>query len=231
MIKGEPDFLNFLKTPLDMKVEGKYDMPVIKGVILKRPEKLKFVELNEAHNIPKSQRKEYVVEFFLADYLFERVWSRLKPMTEFLKQFKAVLQPDFSQYTDMPRAMQIWNNYRTQFVSQYWQNHGITVIPIARWSDKRSFSYVLDGMPKRSCICISSVGCWHSDAKAENSETNIQVKSNFRHGCELTIKRLEPKQILWYGKVPRWVRELCESKEVQLIECPALYNKRFNKDS
>lgn len=35
MTKGERDFNNFLLTPLDMPMEGKYSMPMIKGMVMK----------------------------------------------------------------------------------------------------------------------------------------------------------------------------------------------------
>lgn len=35
MTKGERDFNNFLLTPLDMPMEGKYNMPMIKGMVMK----------------------------------------------------------------------------------------------------------------------------------------------------------------------------------------------------
>lgn len=49
MTKGERDFNNFLLTPLDMPMEGKYNMPMIKGMVMKNfkaPEN--FVEFHSA---------------------------------------------------------------------------------------------------------------------------------------------------------------------------------------
>lgn len=40
MTKGERDFNNFLLTPLDMPMEGKYHMPMIKGMVKKNSQHL-----------------------------------------------------------------------------------------------------------------------------------------------------------------------------------------------
>lgn len=75
MTKGERDFNNFLLTPLDMPMEGKYHMPMIKGMVMKNfkaPEN--FVEFHSATKVPMEKRKDTVVHFFTPDFLFERVW-------------------------------------------------------------------------------------------------------------------------------------------------------------
>ena len=105
MTKGERDFNNFLLTPLDMPMEGKYHMPMIKGMVMKNfkaPEN--FVEFHSATKVPMEKRKDTVVHFFTPDFLFERVWYHPNKNLEFLRQFKAVCSPNFSQYTDMPVA-------------------------------------------------------------------------------------------------------------------------------
>lgn len=119
MVIGERDVNNFIKLNPMLETVGKYDIPVLKGIRMKDNVTVDFIGLNEAHTVPKSKRSEKIVHHFLADYLFERVWSRLEDNTEYLKQFKAVLSPDFSLYTDMPLALQIFNHYKKMAVSQY----------------------------------------------------------------------------------------------------------------
>lgn len=236
MVKGEHDFINYFKTPEPgeyMPVEGKYDMPKLKGIRLKHPEKpLKIVGFNEAYKIPVKQRKNYIVEFFLADYLFERVWSRLEVTTEFLKQFKMVMSPDFSQYLDMPKAMLVWQQYRRMFVSWYWQRHGIVVLPVTSWSDEWTYHYTWDGFPHNSCVVVSSVCCWQDDCEAEkkNLSSDVVTKSLFRQGTEKMIEVLTPTQIIWYGKIPDWAKRLTKQKEIELIHVKPHYCERFHHD-
>lgn len=157
------------------------------------------------------------------------VWVDPNRYADLLKQFKFVLAPDFSQYLDMPRAMRVWNHYRKMWLSSYWQKNGVRVIPVAGWTDEASFDYCFDGMPKNSCIATSSVGVYRADAEAERCSSTVYQKSVFRRGTEEMIERLTPTQLLWYGSVPMWAKELTKSKGVPLIRVPASYEKRFKK--
>lgn len=211
MIQGEPDFLNFIKTPQWWDFAGEYDFPVVRGVKVKDGFEPDFVEFHEAHNVPKTKRKQKIVQFFLPDYLFERTWSRLDTTTRFLSQFKAVLMPDFSRYTDMPLAMQIWNCYRKMWVARYWQDSGLTVIPTAGWSDERSYSFCFDGMPKNSCIAVSSLG----------TQNDKEAQVLFQRGYNRMLEVLEPSKILFYGKIPEWL------DESSVIHTPHSRDQRF----
>ena len=194
MIKGERDFQHYLK--LDDMALTPSGVPILKGITMKKG-KLDLLPFNYASNFPKNERKDKVVHFFLADYLFERCWNQLEKQAELLKQFKAVLQPDFSMYTDMPKPMQQWQHYRKMFVSAYWQSKGIRVIPTPGWSTPDSYEWCFEGMPTGSMVVVSSVGC----------SKNPEAKKLFELGYREMLKRLEPAQIVWYGKVPEWLEE------------------------
>lgn len=109
-----------------------------------------------------------------------------------MRQFEAVCTPDFSTYTDMPVALQIYNHYRKHWLGAYWQMHGITVIPTISWSTPGSYDWCFDGEPKNAIISISSVG----------TQQNKESMELFNAGCREAIKRLNPTQILWHGKCP-----------------------------
>lgn len=217
MVKNEPDIFNFRKTPVYWEVTKEHDIPKLNSIKVKN-DKIgqDFVPFNEFHRVSKTKRKNKVVHFFLADYLFERTFTKLYQTAEFLTSAKAVLSPDFSLYTDMPITMQAFNHYRKMFVSKYWQDiYGMKVIPVACWSDRRSFDFCFDGMPKNSLIAVSSVGVYR----------NKESKQNFTVGYEKMIEMLEPTQILWYG------RELpCIDRSIQHIFVQPDYDDRFKKD-
>lgn len=215
MTKGERDFNNFLLTPEGMTFEGKYDMPIINGMKMKNLKEPKhFAEFHCLRRIPMDEREKTVVHFFTPDFLFERVWYHPRSNLEFLKQFKAVCSPDFSQYTDMPRSMAIWNSYRKQWLGRYWQENGIKVIPTVTWSDEDSFEYCFDGMPHESLVAVSSVGC----------EKSLEARENFYAGFVKMQEVLNPSQILFYGNKPHWL----EGAENVVFIAPA-YKHRFNK--
>lgn len=227
------DVLNFYKYPSDMPLAGDFDIPVIKGIKLKHPERYQLVAFDECHLIPTEQRKKYIVHFFIYDYKFERVWTFLNKNTEYLRQFAAVIGPDFSQYVDMPRAMCIWNAWRTNFVTWWWQNEGLNVIPNGMWSDTKSFEYCFDAMPHNSCICISSKGCVIEDRRHTRLPQSdlVATSSRFKAGLEALVENIHPTQILWLGTEPEWVNKMCEDNNIEIIRMKhrKLYQERLDK--
>lgn len=129
------------------------------------------------------------IHFFIDDYQFERLWNRPQDYLDLLRKFDSVLTPDFSLYMDMPLPMQRWNEYRRRALGFYWQQNGIKVIPTISWSDRRSYGFCFDGLPKHSTIATSSVG-----VKRDEQATKIWFA-----GMTEAIKRLEPARILLYG--------------------------------
>lgn len=168
---------------------GKYQIPEIK------PEnidihKLEWIPFNYAKTA--KDRKTKGVHFYVDDYQFVRLWNTPDKYIELLSDFGAVCTPDFSQYTDMPVAMRIYNHYRKHWLGAYWQMMGIHVIPTICWSDEASFDWCFNGEPANSVISISSVG----------TQNNNIASKLFNTGCREAIKQLEPTQILWHGKCP-----------------------------
>lgn len=78
--------------------------------------------------------EDHGVHFFIDDYQFMRVWSNPDVYTKMMRKFKAVLTPDFSTYTDFPKAIQLYNHYRKHWVGAYWQMNGVYVIPTISWT-------------------------------------------------------------------------------------------------
>lgn len=141
MTTNESDFLHYLKTG-DMELEGKYDIPSLKGIKLKNLDNVGLIGFNYVTNPVNMQtRGDEFVYFFLPDSNLERVWNNLDYYEAVLRQYKAILQPDFSQYVGMPRAMQIWQHYRRMWVSAHYQRQGLKVIPTPDWSDEDSFVF------------------------------------------------------------------------------------------
>lgn len=132
------------------------------------------------------------IHFYVDDYRFARVWNDPDRYIPILQRFDAVCSPDFSQYTDIPVAMRIYNHYRKHWLAAYWQMHGIRVIPTICWSDRSSYDWCFDGEPDGGIISISSVG----------TQKREDAKDAFADGCREALRRLNPKQILWYGRCP-----------------------------
>ena len=124
---------------------GPFDFPMIDPVEVD-VEDTEVIGFNYAIGCKHPEDK--ICHFYLDDYQFERVWNDPDRYVPILKRFKAVLAPDFSLYTDFPRAVQIFNHYRKMWCAAYWQERGINVIPTICWSTPDSFEWCFDGIPK-----------------------------------------------------------------------------------
>ena len=119
-----------------------------------------------------------------------------------LQRFRYVMSPDFSTYTDFPKAIQIYNHYRKHWVGAYLQEAGIQVIPTISWSTPDSFEWCFDGEPEGGTVAVSSVGVM-------NSKEKIAL---FLAGYEEMVRRLHPETIIFYGSVP----DECKGKIVRV---------------
>ena len=183
---------------------GEYDIPIIRGSSISHiPELIGFNYVANCKN-PESK----AVHFFLDDYQFERVWREPEKQLERLKKFKCVCSPDFSKYTDFPKALQIYSHYRKHWLAAYWEKNGIEVIPTIGWGEESSYSWCFDGEPIGGTVAIASIG-------SQNSERS---KALFLQGYKEMINRLNPETIIFYGSVP----EGCKGNIVQI---KPFYNK------
>lgn len=167
---------------------GPYEIPAIDQVT-EYPTG-EFIPMNYAKTERRPEDKN--VHFFVDDYQFIRYWNNPSAYIQKLSQFRSVCAPDFSTYTDMPVAMQIYNHYRKHWLAAYWQLHGITVYPTISWSTPESYAWCFDGEPAGGIVAVSSVGCMADDAS----------KRLFLQGYEEMMKRLSPPWVIFYGRVP-----------------------------
>jgi len=151
-----------------------------------------WIGFNYARSCPPDERHEHGVHFFVDDYQFSRCWSDPDRYGALLVQFGAVMMPDFSVYTDYPKALQMWSVYRNCWLGRYWSEMGVRIIPTALWSTPDSYEYCFAAMPNGGIYAVSTVG---NQATAESREY-------FKLGYEALLKRLQPEKIIYYGKIP-----------------------------
>ena len=173
---------------LQFETDGTYNTPVLEPCNYVPTE---FIGFNYARSI--KDKKSKGVHFFIDDYQFERVWRMPTQYTSLLREFNTVLTPDFSLYTDYPKAIQIYNHYRKQWLGAYWQFLGLRVIPTIAWSNEDSYTWCFDGTPKGATVAVSSVGTQRSKAS----------RLLFLAGWNEMIKRLKPETIIFYGDIPK----------------------------
>lgn len=167
-----------------------FDIPII------QPEEYipcEWVGFNYAKGLSTFARPNKGIHFFLDDYQFERLWREPDAFVPRLLSFNAVMSPDFSMFTDYPKAIQIYNHYRKHWLAAYIQSFGQIVYPTICWSDKESYERCFDGEPHNATVAVSSVG----------TQANKEAKKLFLDGFDAMKERLQPKTILFYGNVPQ----------------------------
>ena len=165
------------------RVEGKYNIPTNKPT-QHRPKALVGFD-----HMLTSTEYDKGVHFYLYDYMFERIWNSPRMYFDKLARFDCVISTDFSLYTDMPIAMQIWNTYRNRLLQQMMQDYGIEVIPALMWSTPESYEFCFDGMPHHSVVAVETVGCTRDPI----------ARKCWHEGMAEAMKRLEPTAVVLYG--------------------------------
>ena len=167
---------------------GEYDIPILKPVT--HIEVDNWIPFNYAKT--RAHPEKDGCHFFLDDYQFERVWRWPDKYIHLLGRFGVVCTPDFSPYSDFPKAVQVYNHYRKHWCGAYWQEKGITVIPTITWSSPETLEWAFDGEPVGGIVATSAVGMLR----------NEETKAWLLEGYAEMLEWLQPIKILWKGKVP-----------------------------
>lgn len=167
---------------------GEYGIPTLKPVDFDGD--TEFVPFNFAATSKDREKKS--IHFFIDDYQFIRLWNDPDRYIPMLQQFQYVFTPDFSLYTDFPKAVQIFNHYRKHWIGAYMQMYGVKVIPTIAWSTEDSYSWCFDGEPTGGTVAVSSVGCMQ----------NKKSRELFLAGYKEMVKKLHPTKIIFYGQIP-----------------------------
>ena len=132
-----------------------------------------------------------MVHFFLYDYKFERVWSKPEADLAKLKQYRAVLTPDFSMYTDMAPALQLYNTFRNRWCGAFYASKGLRVIPTVNWGNENTFEFCFEGIEKGSVVAVSTY-------MASEHGNHKDQKDFFLKGYQEMLRRVEPEKIICY---------------------------------
>ena len=172
-----------------------------------------WIGLNEVLTY-KGDKANTGVYFYLDDYQFERVYNQPKKWSNILKEYGAVLTPDFSMYTDFPKPIQKYNKYRNHWCGALWQRLGLTVYPTIVWSDIESFNWCFKGVPHCSTIAVSNIG------------VTRDFLEEFMIGWEEMLRQLHPKKILLFGnKMDLKIADV----EIIYIKCGGFHGKSGEK--
>jgi hypothetical protein len=151
------------------------------------------------------------VHTFLDDYRFEICWSKPQRPLSRLQRAGLALTPDFSLYTGMPAAMQLWQVYRSRWCGRWWTEHGISVIPTVSWSTPDSYRYAFAGLPACSVVAVSAVGVLR----------DRDALKLFEQGYWAMAETIRPTAVLCYGRLPAGCH-----LDIPAYEYPTRWNER-----
>lgn len=140
------------------------------------------------------------VHFFLDDYRFESIWRRPVQTLSGIQKWSVALTPDFSLYYNAPRAIQLWNTYRTRWVGCWWLANEIQVIPTVSWGNHKSYDFCFLGLPERSVLAVSTVG----------TKKDESLKHLFLAGFREMLTQGNPTKVMCYGNPYEEMFALCD---------------------
>ena len=165
------------------RVAGPFDLPTLQACSVVPSDLIGFNYVLSTSDRTKG------VHFFLDDYQFERIWNDPSVYIAKLLEFPCVLTPDFSLYTDMPKAMKIWNVYRSRLIGQMMQDYGVNVIPTLQYAGDDTLDWCFEGIAGGGTVAVSTVGVM-KDSEARKIWTK---------GMRTALEQIQPKTVVCYG--------------------------------
>ena len=169
----------------EFKTVGKYQIPLIR----KQDIDLDTISLISFSDIKQDDKENAykTVHFFNYDWLFDKVYEKAADCAEKLKQYYALLSPDFSMFTDMPKALQIYSVFKNRWCGAYWQSLGLRVIPTISWGDESSFDFCFDGVEEGATVAVCTY-------YRENCEEEFML------GYNRMLEVIKPRSIICYDE-------------------------------
>lgn len=159
----------------------------------------------------RSTDYEAVVGFYQDDYKFDGkkngIWNNSKESIKILSKFAGVITPDFSTNPDFPYPLKIYNTYRMRAFGFWLVKNGLKVVNNVRPGSEDTWEYCFDGIPKKSMVAISTVGCI-----LRNEDRN-----RFKLGLDKMVEVLMPHTILVYGSAPDDIFYKHECSGIEII--------------
>lgn len=137
------------------------------------------------------ERSEGTVHgYWTDDFRFEATWNKPRTMLDKIlnANVAAMVEPDFSTYSDDAIVCQMHAVYKARWVARFWQEYGVKVIPNIQWSNFESLRWSLLGIPLNAPI-IAIEG-----RPRQRKDCSEWIRCA-REACDV----LQPKCVLLYG--------------------------------
>ena len=139
-------------------------------------------------------REGGILGFFTEDYRFQSYWnSKTSGLNKLLNEdWDGVCSIDFSIMYDEPKAVRMYQLYRSRWLARFWQEFDIKIIPVIQGSLAEDKQIILGTLPKH-CPVVA-VQCRTISARSPKRHW-----SYFKQLLEDTIEIVNPKTIVIYG--------------------------------
>ena len=165
--------------------DGKWGLPLLKKQKIDTSD-IKLIACSDTKANDREENKKFGVHFFVDDYRFNGIYDHPERTLQKYSQYKFLLTPDFSTYSDMNLWRQIESVAKNRWVGAYWQSKGLTVVPTISWGLSQSFEFCFDGVEKNSIVAIGMIGC-------------KQTKIQFIRGYHAMLEKIQPSKIICFG--------------------------------
>jgi hypothetical protein len=193
---------------------GKYEFPFIEKQKIDL-ENLSLMRFSSA--VPdETENLDATIHFFEYDDEFDETWKNPDKYINELAQYKQVMSPNFSLYTNMAFSLQIWNTFRSRYLGALWQSKGLTVIPTINWADKSSFDFCFESVESGSVVSVSTVGC-------------ADVKWIYLNGFEKMVETIKPEKVICYAKPFDEMFDMADILEVPYVKTEKIARAKSEK--
>lgn len=194
----------------DLPTEGKEQMPILQPLDPNVQLPSRMVAFDKA--LYKDDT-DCIVHFYEDDRQFLRIIRNPKKYLPFLKRCAAVIEPDLSQYANMPYAIRQLNAWLNRAIAAWLQKQGVNIIQNITWSTKDSYGYSLAGRAMNTVIAVNCVGVLRY----------AYSKYLWLQGYKNVALALHPTKIIRYGdKMPN------ERTDISIYFDNPNYNRRHH---
>ncbi len=173
----------FLRNEFD--AFGKWDIPFIRKTELDLGN-VDLISYSDIKTNDTDKNRQKGVHFYIDDYRMNGLYNNPTKSLHRLSQYKFLISPDYSIYKDMPKALQLFNVFKSRWCGAYWQSLGMTVIPNVGWGDASTFDFCFDGIEEGSIVAVGTIGCKRS-------------KRSFMRGYNEMLRRIKQTAIICFG--------------------------------
>ena len=181
LMREDPLFTRNEFTP-----SGRFGIPLVRRQVISLND-ISLIAYSDTKKGDNAINKAKGVHFFIDDYRFRDIYRNPERSLTKLSQYKFLLTPDYSLYSEMQPWRQIESVAHSRWCGAFWQSKGLTVVPTISWSTPHSFQYCFDGVEIHSTVSVGMIGCKRN-------------KLAFLRGYESMLEKIEPNAIICFGE-------------------------------